>query len=370
MHRLLFCILLFSINVLHLSAQDNRKIAAEKNLKAKESYNRVHIKSNRDSVAFYRSVVDAFNFTLESDKYDRMPNRKGKIKQSFAEENLKRASELYPMLIDAGIYLSKNDYTRSEGLSALKLYLNTRQNPLIAHLPDEIGTVAYYLSYYYLKMHDFKAADEYADLSMQYDETALEAAELKARCMQANMITEEDSVKYITVLAKLYETDPTNETYFSWIMKFYQNPTPRFNIESFIDRQLEEKYNSTIPWILKGEIAMHAKRWDEAIDAYKTADELDQSSIPVAYNIGVCLNMKGIEARNNVLEKKQKGEFVSNDEYKNIFAEARTYLERVKAKDPRRNKVDWVSPLYMVYTVLDDKIKAAELEPLVNKYKK
>ena len=56
---------------------------------------------------------------------------------------------------------------------------------------------------------------------------------------------------------------------FSWIMKFYQNPTPRFNLEDFVDKILEDNTaNSVVPWILKGEIAMHAERWDEAIDAY------------------------------------------------------------------------------------------------------
>mgnify|MGYP001745825370 FL=1 len=52
------------------------------------------------------------------------------------------------------------------------------------------------------------------------------------------------------------------------------------------------------------------------------------------------------------------------------FAEARTYLERVRAKDPRRNRVDWVGPLYLDYTILNDKIKAEELEPLVTNFKK
>ena len=52
------------------------------------------------------------------------------------------------------------------------------------------------------------------------------------------------------------------------------------------------------------------------------------------------------------------------------FADARNYLERVKAKDPRRNKVDWVNPLYMAYTMLGDKIKAQELEGLTNRSNK
>lgn len=64
-------------------------------------------------------------------------------------------------------------------------------------------------------------------------------------------------------------------------------------------------------------------------------------------------------------EKKKKLSLIMNMKY---FAEARTYLERVRAKDPRRNRVDWVGPLYLDYSVLNDKIKAkGELEPFCNK---
>ena len=188
--------------------------------------------------------------------------------------------------------------------------------------------------------------------------------------MREQMKNAEDSLQYLTVLAKLYETEPTNPKYFSWIMKFYQHSTARFNIESFIDYQLVNNSKSSVPWILKGEIAMQAGRWDEAIEAYKQADELSPDLIPIAFNIGVCLNMRGIEIRNEVLEKQKKGELISENDYMMYFADARNYLERVKAKDPRRNKVDWVNPLFMAYTLLGDKIKAQELETLINKLKK
>ena len=115
---------------------------------------------------------------------------------------------------------------------------------------------------------------------------------------------------------------------------------------------------------------MRAERWEEAIDAYRQADEIDPSNIPVAYNIGVCLNSLGMVLRDSVLAKRKQGENVSDNEFMKVFAEARTYLERVRAKDPRRNKVEWVAPLYLTYTILNDKIKAEELEPLVTKYQK
>lgn len=274
------------------------------------------------------------------------------------------------MLIDAGLFLLKNNYTKMEGQKALELYLTTRTNPLVADIPDESGIAAYYLAYDYLKLRNFRLAEKYANIAILYDETAQPAVEVKTECMGEQMKNADDSLKYLAVLAKLYETEPTNTKYFSWLMKFYQHSTARFNIESFIDHQLVNDSKSAIPWILKGEIAMQAGRWDEAIEAYKVADELSPNLIPVAFNIGVCLNMRGLEIRNEVLEKQKEGMPIQEDDYMLYFADARNYLERVKAKDPRRNKVDWVNPLYMAYTMLGDKIKAQELEGLTNRSNK
>lgn len=360
---------LLSVLSLTVSAQDFRKLAEEANRKAEAAFNSVGNPTVKDSATLFRSVIDGLRLSLQCDEYDRMPGRKGKVARRFRERNLTRIARLYPMLIDAGTFLARKEYTRDEGLEALKLYLSLRSDSIISGMTDESGAAAYYLAYYYHRMHCLKTADEYADIAMRYEETALDAAEIKAQCMHDQMITTEDSLKYLAVLKRLYATDPTNERYFSWVMKFYQHPSKRFNLEDFVDGQLEENSSSTVPWILKGEMAMHAKRWDEAIEAYKQADELDPTSIPVAYNIGVCLNMKALAVRDEVKKKKTNGEYASDNEYLNIIAEARNYLERVRAKDPRRNRVDWVEPLYMDYTLLNDKIKADELEPLVNKYK-
>lgn len=351
-------------------AQEAYKQAGSFNRLAEEAVSRMEKCSDRDSVAIFKAVVDGVEYSLKCDDFDRMPNRKGKVAPKFEEENRHRLSLLHPMLIDAGKYFSKGSCRKQEGLDALKLYLRTRKSTLVKDNADESGVAAYYLSYYYMRAHDLPKADAYADTAMLYDETAQAAAEIKAQCMHDKMQNGEDSLRYLSVVQRLYQADPTNETYFAWIMKFYQKPSRKFNIEDFIDKLLEENTNSTVPWILKGEIAMHAERWEEAIDAYKQADEIDPSSIPVAYNIGVCLNTVGMAVRDSVARRKRKGELVSENEFLDYFAEARTYLERVRAKDPRRNRVDWVGPLYLDYTILNDKIKAEELEPLVTNYKK
>ena len=83
------------------------------------------------------------------------------------------------MLIDAGKYFLKGSYTRNEGLDALQLYLKARKSLLVKDNVDESGVAAYYIAYYYLKARDLEKADEYADIAIQYDETAQAAVEVK-----------------------------------------------------------------------------------------------------------------------------------------------------------------------------------------------
>ena len=81
------------------------------------------------------------------------------------------------------------------------MQMNLEQQPIIYHI-------------IICKNRDLQEADKYADIAMQYDETAQSAAEVKAQCMHDKMKNAEDSIRYLSVLQQLYRTEPTNEKYF------------------------------------------------------------------------------------------------------------------------------------------------------------
>lgn len=317
-----------------------------------------------DSVRYFRDVMDVISYSIKSDNYDRDADKNNTGKLKHEEANRKRLVELRPLLIDAGLYLYQLHY-RQDGISAWKLYIDASKSPLVANMKkeDETALAAFYIAQSELEARNYNVADRYADLALADDDIAQYAAEIKAQCMNGQMKNHEDSLKYLTVLYELYNSEPSSKKYFAWIMQFYGKENRSFNLEDFIDRQLQDHPNSPVPWILKGEAAMHAQRWDEAADAYSHADELDSKRIPVVYNIGVCLMNKAIELgeSNPGKEKDDNDKAAINS----LYAQARNYLERVKAMDPKRKAVDWVTPLYQVYEFLGDKIKADELKPLV-----
>lgn len=348
---------------------DTRRQAEEMNRRADVAMKKAENHAIRDSLTIYRAVVNGVEYSLKCEEYDRMPNRKGVVKPRFENDNTRRLTALHERLIDAGIYIGNNTRYRDEAVNAFKLYMKAAENSPLDSLSGNCGIAAYYIAKMAFDARNYKQADRYADIALRYDNSAQKGAEIKACCMRSQMVTAQDSAKYLAVISRLYETEPTNETYFSWLMRFYSRPAQRHKLENFVDKELEKNPGNTVPWILKGEIAMHAQRWDEAIDAYKRADEIEPDSVPVIFNIGVCLNSKAVEMGDNL--KKQQGGLSRTDEsgIKNVLAESRSYLEKVRAKDPHRDKVDWVKPLYMVYSVLGDEAKSEELKPLITGFK-
>lgn len=360
-------VVFLSLSILAAFAQsDNPKRDAEKmDQRAQGFYYEIQNQAADDSVRYFRNIMDCVEYSLKSDDFDRMPDKGGVVKLRHESENYKRLKALRPYLIDAGLYLAGHHY-RQDGINAWKLYLQASESPLLKDdkSTDETSLAAFYIAQAELMARNYKAADRYADIAMKDDDIAQDAAEIKARCMHDQMVNHEDSVKYLSVLAELYQSDPSNSTYFAWLMQFYGHENPRFNLENFIDAQLQRYPNSPIPWILKGETAMHASRWEEATDAYKHADELDPKRVPVIYNIGICLMDWALEIGKNTTKSTQKSDKARMD---NLYAQARNYLERVRTMDPHREKVDWVTPLYRIYVTLGDEIKAEEIRDLVRK---
>lgn len=114
---------------------------------------------------------------------------------------------------------------------------------------------------------------------------------------------------------------------------------------------------------------MHAKRWEEAAEAYKTACNIDPHSLPIIYNVGLSLSNQAIDIQQAILNKERALKKEDQQKIKQTFIEAEEYLEKAKAMDPKRKKVDWVTPLYIVYFALGETEKARELEPLVTGFK-
>lgn len=335
----------------------------EMNIKAEEiSYQADILKENiikfsgPDSLSLYTNIVEAATKSMVEWRINSQltTNNTGKIAAKALKRNNRcreRITYLRPKLADAGRWFERKDRTQ-KALEAYMQYVLT--DSVSKDSSETVGDIDARIAHIYLAQRNYGKAELWADKALGYDTSAQMAAEIKAQCIGAQMKTNEDSTKYLAVINRLYETEPYNDTYFSWLMEFFSKKGQERNLEQWVDNELMRNPYNNRPWILKAEIAMHAERWDEAIEAYKTADNINPHSPPVVYNIGVCLASKAMEEKDKSTREK-------------IIVEAKAYLERVQGLDPRREKVDWVKALYNVYLMTNDKIKAEELKPLTNR---
>lgn len=368
MHKILLFTLLSIIFSAPLSAQSSSKQAKLLNEQAELAYEKFTHPTVHDSAFIYRQAIQCVELSMKSDSLDRLKDKNGEAKPKLEHHNSRRLHHIAPQLIDAALFFD-NHSLQAEAISSLQLYIKAAASHLMKGRTDETCIAAYYLAQIYLRQKDFAQAMQYAGMAMSDDETAQQAAEVIAQCMAAQMKTATDSANYLKVISQLYESDPTNETYLAWLMRFFENPEQRAKLENFVDTLLLNHPDRYKTWILKGEIAMHAERWEEAADAYKQADKLKPNMIPILYNIGVALNRMAMERR-ELAKRNNNGKLTTADSLKvrGMFMESAHYLEKLRRLDPHRRKLDWAIPLFMAYQETGNEEEAKDVEKLIKEH--
>lgn len=322
-----------------------------------------------DEDAMNKALADAFEAAMKCDEYDRQPNEKGKVKIRFRSDNQKTFFMMRPHLINIGLA----DYNKKNNKSAIKnwrLYVDSSIDPLFTGMDmsndQYLSEICYYIGLAAYQDKDYKIAVEYAIKAAQDTAKVKEANEILLFAAKDGAKTKEDSLAYLGMLKKFHAEDPEEQRYFNLLMEYYSRSGDTNQMLAWIEEEVKLNPNNKMPWALKGEALMNARKWDEAVAAYQKAAEIDPSFVQVIFNTGVCLNSKAIELKDQLADKNTGGLTKANaDKVKVILSEAKVYLEKSKELDPTRSSVNWAYPLYQIYYALGDKEKSAEMEKLL-----
>lgn len=313
-----------------------------------------------DKVGMAEAALNAINAALECDKYDQMPNSKGKVAPKFRKKNAGRLISARNSLINAGQdAYNEKDYKKAA--DAFGAFVNSRKAPLFSETDfskeDFYTQIAYFASLAAYNSQDYAAASSYADICQGDKEYANDAMDIKILSMKAQMKTKEDSVKYLNDVKALYEKEPESERIFSLLTEYYQATNDNAAKKALIQNQIE-KYPSKMSWALKGESDMNEQNWKDAIDAYKKALEFDPEFIQVRFNLALCEN-------NQAITLKDASGGTLTPEAKQFLQDSINNLNKVREKDPNREQVNWAYTLYQAYYLIGDEAKAKELESLI-----
>lgn len=296
-----------------------------------------------DTLGLYNAIVQAFTAAEECEKYDVQPDAKGKVKPAFHDKNVSRLVGYRSHLINGGIYY-QDKHDISSAFKLLSMYVDTHDSPLFAaecaKTPDEnLANMAYYAALFAYQNKDYNNVKKYADIAKIDEKLSKDASNLKNAAIQATLVTRQDSVNYVKQLEADYAQNPDDELTFGMLLNIYTGLGMNDEVKTAVEKKLAADPNNYTAWAVKGQNAMNAGDFDEAITSFKKAIEQQENPVVLTF-LAACMLDKGAQ-----IEDKQaaRGPLpqTAKDQIRPIYEEAKTYLERAKAADPDQAQSRW-----------------------------
>ncbi|MBR5036097.1 MAG: hypothetical protein IKX69_02795 [Prevotella sp.] len=296
-----------------------------------------------DTVGYYEAAYNALLDAIECDKYDNMPNAKGKVAPKFHDANMTRVGNARIQLVNAGqreaqlgneqgVLKYWGTFLDTEDCNFLKAYDKSGEAGFL-------GQVAYFTALYANQNKMVDRALKYLDIAMQDPEQAKEAQAQKFAIGQANLKTKDDTVKFINDLKEFYAANPDNEAAFGTLCNLYSGQGDNDAVKALVKEKIARDPNNHTAWALKGQFEMNALDYDDAIESFKKACEIDDTNPIVLTYLGYCMNSKAAGIEGDIPAQKA------------LYKESMRYLERAKDIDPDRMKANWAYPLYQCYYI-------------------
>lgn len=299
-----------------------------------------------DTLGFYEAAYNATMNGMECMKYDAEPNAKGAVKPKYTENLKMLIANTRMQLVTAGNhYAGLGD--QDGVLKYWGTFLDLDDNPIFAASKAQeaqfIGQVAYYSAQFANQAKQYERAEKYADIAMKDEAMREKAQTFKYAMAQRNLKTHEDSVKYVNTIKELYQREPDNEMAFGTLCNMYNELSMNAELKALIDDKLAKDPNNHTAWALKGQSLMNQNttadnpNWDECIEAFKKAIEIDGTNPVILTYLGYSINSKAAQVNGDRAAQKA------------LYKEAMGYLERAKEIDPNRERANWAYPLYQCY---------------------
>jgi len=318
-----------------------------------------------DTVKMYKALVEAFKAAEECDKYDQQPNEKGKVKIRFRKANAARYLMDRSQIFNAGIIMyQRNDLKGA--VAAWGTYIESAKSSVFEGIDlgqdDHLADATYNAALLSAQAKDYANAEKYAQMAAQIPGKEEQANEILLFTKKEAAQTHEDSVAYLNLLKQFHAAQPENQKYLNMLIDYFAH-RDNAEMKAWAEEELKTNTGNKTIWFMHGYTLMQEEKWDEAVEDFKKALEIDGSYVQACFNAGVCLNSKAIQMKNDLADKKTGGLTNENAEkVKVVLRDALVYMEKSRELDPEQETVKWRYPIYQIYYNLGDQEKAAEFE--------
>ncbi len=313
----------------------------------------------------------ALEAAMECDKYDQQPNEKGKVAIKFRDKNRDRLRSVRLSLLQAGIDMANNEKNK-EAFDNFDVYLQSAKSAFfegvdgVSKNDPNLGVAAFYGGRAAYNLEKFDKAIEYfkigvADTAKQIHDLSFDFLLYTMRNKQK---TAADSAQFITDMLSLYKEYPDAEQIYSSLSDAYISKGMNAEVIKLAEERMAKYPDSSLPHVYKAFLLMQDKKYDEAISEFAKVKE-DNSPVYLnsIFNSAVCKYNKASEfneANSDIRTGRLKP--ADHDKFMNMLKDAQGDFEKAKELDPEQKTVKWQYLLHNVYTLTNQKDKAAALE--------
>ena len=313
----------------------------------------------------------ALEAAMECDKYDQQPNEKGKVAIKFRQKNQDRLRAVRLSLLQAAIDLANNEKNK-EAFDNFDVYLTSAKSAFfegvdgVSKNDPNLGVAAFYGGRAAYNLEKFDKAIEYfkvgvADTAKQIHDLSFDFLLYTMRNKQK---TAADSAQFITDMLDLYKEYPDAEQIYSSLSDAYISKGMNAEVIKLADERMAKYPDSSLPHVYKAFLLMQDKKYDDAIAEFAKVKE-DKSPVYLnsIFNSAVCKYNKASEfneANSDLRTGRLKP--ADHEKFMNMLKDAQGDFEKAKELDPEQKTVRWQYLLHNVYTLTDQKDKAAALE--------
>ena len=310
-----------------------------------------------DTLGLADAICDAIYDAIECNKYDQLPNAKGKIDPKFAEKNAARIWAVRSHLVNIGQEQAHNE-TKTLALKYWGAFVDSGTNPLFDaqnHEPEKeyFGQVALFSGRYAYEAKDMDRGDRYIAIAKKDPTQEKDALATQLYYIRTGLTSHADSVAATNRLKALYEAEPENDALLDALYSMYDGARDKAAQNALLDNHLAKYPNSFAALANKGLMAMGENNAEKGAEWLKKAAAARPDNAVIYTYLGICLSSLAATTEDSAKSK---------DYYK----QAIDAFDKAKELDPDKQMANWGYNRYQAYYGLygedDPRTKAAEAD--------
>lgn len=343
-----------------------------------------------DTAKFISSLNEMVDYFTKSYVAEHTPDAKGKMpKVKFSPENTRVLLGCQDYFFYAGIFLNQNR-DKAGAYEYFNKHLQFVNNPALADKRDSLIQAKaqnYAQANYYCSMlaYEMKKWDEVLRQTQELlpkkellAEAKIPVRDLYLMRFEANLTGKKDTLAYVNDLKHAIDNIEDNQAFMESLVAVYNEKNDVKSAEETANEMVAKNPQSKSAWFIKGYVDMNLKHdYATARNAFDKALELDPNYLEAMANKAYCYINEVVTKRQNGgykyagsnldRVKGQKAVDLYNKELKEIrgyFEKALPLMEKVRELAPERSRL-WASALEQIYSNLNQKAKAEEMENIM-----